>query len=49
MERDDFVYSCVAKERIVTIVPVLYERVVGQTTEEVCGEVAIETHRYLTG
>jgi hypothetical protein len=38
--------SCVAKESIVTVVPVLYERVVGQRTEEVCGEVTVETHRY---
>jgi hypothetical protein len=36
----------VAKESIVTVVPVLYERVVGQRTEEVCGEVTVETHRY---
>ena len=34
-----------AKEKVVTKVPVLYERLVGQTTEEVCVEVAIETHR----
>jgi hypothetical protein len=28
-----------------TIVPLLYKRLVGTGTEEVCGEVAIDTHR----